>query len=72
LNPLVTRIILGGAARIGFPNAARMAAEAMGGGVIACIATGYCSEADDSSESASQVGNAFPASEKTAKDVETF
>jgi hypothetical protein len=47
LNPLLTRIVLGGAARIGFPNAARMAAEAMGGGAIACIVTGYCSESSD-------------------------
>jgi RHS repeat-associated protein len=49
LNPLLTRIFLGGAARIGFPNAAQIAAEAMGGGIIACIATGYCSTADESS-----------------------
>ena len=47
LNPLVTRIVLGGAARVGFPNAARMAAEAVGGGVVGCILTGYCSAADD-------------------------
>jgi uncharacterized protein RhaS with RHS repeats len=48
LNPgLIIRGIVQGAARVGFPNAARSAAEAMGGGVIACIATGYCSEVDD-------------------------
>lgn len=41
------RLGMQGAARVGFPNAARMAAEAMGGGVIACIVTGYCSAADD-------------------------
>lgn len=48
-NPLVTRIVLGGAARAGFPNAARITAEAVGGGVVGCILTGYCSVTDDES-----------------------
>jgi RHS repeat-associated protein len=51
LNPLAIRIVFSGVARIVFPNAARIAAEALGGGVIGCIATGYCSTSDDESSS---------------------
>lgn len=42
--PVMTRTAVTTAARYGFPNAARKVAEAVGGGLIGCILTGYCSE----------------------------
>jgi hypothetical protein len=48
---VAVRVGLGIAGRVGFPNAARTAAEAVGGGIIGCILTGYCSTADDDGRS---------------------
>ncbi len=45
--PAVTRTAVAVGVRIGFPNVARTAAKAVGGGVAGCILFGYCSEADE-------------------------
>ncbi len=45
--PVATRTAVAVGVRLGFPNAARTAAKAVGGGVAGCILFGYCSEADE-------------------------
>lgn len=54
---VAVRLGLQGAARLGFPNAARAVAEAIGGGVIGCILTGYCSTVDDNTSNESSSNN---------------
>ncbi len=49
--PVFTRTAATTAVRLGFPNAARNAANAVGGGVAGCILFGYCSEADSEGDS---------------------